>query len=101
MRWRTSPAADFPGISNRALPNHLDAVIDPGTWEIPTVFTALEDAGSVARDEMFRVFNMGVGMVVIAASRRCRRDHRQRPRCRCVGWVMGEVKAGNGEVVIA
>ena len=53
--------------SHRALNPRVDAVIDPGTWEIPSVFTVLESAGSVERGEMFRAFNMGVGMVVIAA----------------------------------
>ena len=56
----------LPGNLSRALPSNANAVIDAGTWEVPTVFSALEAAGKVPRDEMFRVFNMGVGMVVIA-----------------------------------
>ena len=53
----------LPGNLDRALPAHLDAVIDTSSWEIPTLFRELERAGGVARDEMYRTFNMGVGMV--------------------------------------
>ena len=65
MRWRTSPAAAFPGNLNRALPDTLDAVVDDGELggaeRLPRSSSA---RGEVPRDEMFRTFNMGVGMVV-------------------------------------
>jgi phosphoribosylformylglycinamidine cyclo-ligase len=90
----------LPGNLDRSLPEHLDAVIDSGSWEIPPLFTALEEAGAVARDEMYRVFNMGVGMVVVAL----RQDADEiigRARVTGVtGWVMGEVRTGSGNVVI-
>ncbi|HEY2852394.1 MAG TPA: phosphoribosylformylglycinamidine cyclo-ligase, partial [Gemmatimonadaceae bacterium] len=57
----------LPGNVNRALPSNLDAEIDTRSWEIPNLFTQLQRSGGVARDEMFRAFNMGVGMVVICA----------------------------------
>jgi phosphoribosylformylglycinamidine cyclo-ligase len=56
----------IPGNLNRALPAHLDAVVNTGSWTVPNLFARLERAGSVDRDEMFRTFNMGVGMIVIA-----------------------------------
>jgi hypothetical protein len=52
---------------DRALPKELDAVISVSSWETPNVFRVLMDAGSVAPAEMYRTFNMGVGMVVICA----------------------------------
>ena len=55
----------LPGNLDRALPPTLDAVVDTNSWQVPNVFRVLEEAGGVARDEMFRAFNMGVGMVVI------------------------------------
>ena len=90
----------LPGNLNRALPQTLDAVIDAGTWEIPAVFTVLESAGKVPRDEMFRVFNMGVGMVVIAPHTRADAIIGSARVAGIVGWVMGEVRPGRGEVVI-
>ena len=90
----------LPGNLNRALPSTLDAVVDAGTWEIPSVFTVLESAGKVPRDEMFRVFNMGVGMVVIAPRSRADAIIGSARVAGVVGWVMGEVRSGRGEVVI-
>ncbi|RDU34678.1 phosphoribosylformylglycinamidine cyclo-ligase [Neobacillus piezotolerans] len=48
----------------RMLPEGLGAVIARGTWEIPPVFSKLEQLGKVGQEEMYHVFNMGIGMVV-------------------------------------
>jgi phosphoribosylformylglycinamidine cyclo-ligase len=50
----------------RVLPKNTRAEIRVGAWEIPEIFHFLEEQGEVPADEMFRVFNMGVGMVVVA-----------------------------------
>ncbi len=55
----------LPGNVNRALPDTLDALIDSSRWEIPNLFRQIEQAGQIARAEMYRTFNMGIGMVVI------------------------------------
>jgi phosphoribosylformylglycinamidine cyclo-ligase len=55
----------LPGNLNRALPPTLDAVVDTASWQVPNLFRVLAEGGKVATDEMFRAFNMGVGMVVI------------------------------------
>jgi phosphoribosylformylglycinamidine cyclo-ligase len=57
----------LPGNVNRALPPSLDAVIDTASWTVPEVFRVLQEAGHVPRDEMFRAFNMGVGLVIVCA----------------------------------
>ncbi len=51
----------------RVLPENTHAEIRLGTWEIPEVFYKIQEWGEVETDEMFRVFNMGVGMVLIVA----------------------------------
>jgi phosphoribosylformylglycinamidine cyclo-ligase len=43
----------------------MDAQIRQGSWEIPEVFKFLQSKGNMADGEMFRVFNMGIGMVYI------------------------------------
>jgi len=91
----------LPGNLGRVLPSSLDAVVDSATWEIPPVFAALELAGSVPREEMFRVFNMGVGMVVIAARADADVIIGSARVAGVVGWIMGEVLPGTGQVVIA
>jgi phosphoribosylformylglycinamidine cyclo-ligase len=49
----------------RILPENCGAVIEKGTWDMPAVFPFLQEKGNVAEDEMYRVFNMGIGMVVV------------------------------------
>ena len=51
----------------RILPDGCVADIRKGTWEIPPIFRFLQEKGHVEEAEMYRVFNMGIGMVVILA----------------------------------
>ena len=57
----------LPGNVPRALPEGVEAVLDAGAWPVPPVFGWLARAGNVATDEMLRVFNCGVGMVLVVA----------------------------------
>lgn len=52
----------------RILPDECVAHIRKGTWEIPSIFSFLQAKGDVEEKEMYRVFNMGVGMVVVLSS---------------------------------
>jgi phosphoribosylformylglycinamidine cyclo-ligase len=52
----------------RVLPANCTAVINTGSWPVPKIFQYLEKKGPVKRSEMFRVFNMGIGMVLIVRS---------------------------------
>ena len=90
----------LPGNVNRALSKDLDAFIDAGTWEVPLTFSVLQDAGNVALDEMYRVFNMGVGMVVIADRADADAIIGSARVAGTVAWTLGEVRAGRGEVHI-
>jgi len=49
----------------RILPAGTAALIERDAWEVPALFTALETVGGVRADEMWRTFNMGIGMVVV------------------------------------
>ncbi len=49
----------------RVLPPTVDAVIETSAWRIPPLFELIGEAGDVPREEMFQVFNMGIGMVVV------------------------------------
>jgi phosphoribosylformylglycinamidine cyclo-ligase len=53
----------------RMLPDGCAAEIDLRAWSVPPLFRLLQERGSIARDEMFRAFNMGVGLVVICGAR--------------------------------
>jgi phosphoribosylformylglycinamidine cyclo-ligase len=91
----------LPGNLDRVLPSTLDAVVDLASWDVPPLFRALEKAGEVPRDEMFRVFNMGVGMVVIAAPEYADSIVRDVDAAGIGAWPLGEVRQGSGNVVLA
>lgn len=55
----------FPDNIPRILPPAVDAVIDRSAWTPPVVFRYLHERGKVDRDEMYRVFNMGIGFTVV------------------------------------
>ncbi len=54
----------FPDNLVRVLPKSVDAVIDRSAWPVPPLFRFLQERGRVDRDEMYRVFNMGIGLVI-------------------------------------
>ena len=49
----------------RILPDSTAAHFDSSTWHIPPIFTLLQERATISRDEMYRVFNMGIGMALI------------------------------------
>ena len=49
----------------RVLPKGLGMEIDYGSWEVPEIFKKMQTKGHIADSEMYRVFNMGIGMVLI------------------------------------
>jgi phosphoribosylformylglycinamidine cyclo-ligase len=51
----------------RSLPDGLGVQIDRTSWVVPQIFRLIQTAGIVSEQEMFRVFNMGIGLVVITA----------------------------------
>lgn len=50
---------------SRIIPEGLTALINIGAWEIPPIFSFLEKTGNISSNEMYDVFNMGIGMVVV------------------------------------
>ncbi len=86
----------IPGNLPRALGPGLGARVDTGSWRPPALFGVLERAGRVARAEMYRVFNMGVGMVVVIAPGEADGFvSRMRERGE-EAWIAGEVVVGSG-----
>ncbi len=90
----------LPGNLNRALPPTLDAEVDARSWTVPNLFAQLQRGGAVATDEMFRAFNMGVGMVVIAAPADAGAIITSAAAAGVDGWPLGRVVRGSGRVDI-
>lgn len=77
----------------RVLPEGLGALVDCGSWAPANVFRQLRDAGGVAVREMYRVFNMGVGMILVVAPER---EPAVLSALGSGGWPLGEVVEGSG-----
>ncbi|MGI9245870.1 MAG: phosphoribosylformylglycinamidine cyclo-ligase [Steroidobacteraceae bacterium] len=84
----------------RTLPKGLEAVIDARLWPRPAVFDWLQKAGNVARDEMYRTFNCGLGMTVTVPATEADRALAILRSGGETAAVIGEVRAGTREVVI-
>ncbi len=84
----------------RVLPEKCTAVIRPETWDVLPIFKLLQDGAGVSDDEMFRVFNMGIGMVLVVAPKSVAVVQAAATRSRIKSYVVGEIRKGKAEVVI-
>lgn len=90
----------FPDNIPRVIPDHLGAVIRQGTWTVPRIFSQMQKRGRVADLEMFRTFNMGIGLVLAVGKRSAERALRILQDSGQKSWILGELKAGVSGVQI-
>jgi phosphoribosylformylglycinamidine cyclo-ligase len=105
MRGQVRSIANVTGggmIENipRVIPEGCAVEIETGRWPVPPVFEALQAGGDVPRAEMFRVFNMGVGMTVVVPARAAEKACRILRRAGETAWAIGRVARGAREVRI-
>lgn len=72
----------------RILPEGLAARFDSRKWSVPPIFSLIQKMGKVDRDEMYHVFNMGVGMVVICSAADAGNVTEALPEARVIGEVI-------------
>ena len=90
----------FTGNIPRVLPKKCNVIINTQSWPKPSIFKALIDYGKVAFEELYEVFNMGIGMTVVVVPeaadtiiKMCRaKKHR--------AYIIGEITAGQGEILL-
>ncbi len=82
----------------RVLPEDCEAVIDTESWPRPPLFEVLATQGGVSRDELYEVFNMGIGMVLITSADAAEDVVRACRRARHRAWIIGELTKGKGGV---
>jgi phosphoribosylformylglycinamidine cyclo-ligase len=88
------------GNLNRALHDGVDARIKAGSWTVPPVFGFLQSRGSIADEEMARVFNMGVGYCLIVRPNFAASVKRQLEKSGETVFEIGEIVRGSGAVRI-
>jgi len=90
----------FPDNADRILPGNCDAVISTGSWEPDAIFRFLQENGGVANEEMYRTFNMGIGMVLVSDKSRAE-TIMQSPELEMYNPVLiGSVRDGSGKVIM-
>ncbi len=82
----------------RILPEGVAARIERGAWQVPSVFRFLQEAGEVPTEDMYRTFNMGVGMIVACGSENVDRVRETLLQAGEPSWVIGELIAGHRAV---
>ena len=83
----------------RVLPEGLGVKIEKGSWPVQPIFQKIQEKGRVKEKEMFRTFNMGVGMILIVSSRNAQQALALLKKKGQKAWIIGEVIQGNKEVV--
>jgi len=102
---RTSPPRALAHITGGGLPENLPrvlppgtrAVIDPQTWLRPPIFDWLQEQGNVARDEMYRTFNCGVGMVLVVPADEADSVIQAMTNAGETAWHIGQIEAGHSD----
>ncbi|NLX24946.1 MAG: phosphoribosylformylglycinamidine cyclo-ligase [Lentisphaerae bacterium] len=84
----------------RVLPKHVDAQFDRSTWETPPIFQFIEKEGSVDHEEMYRVFNMGIGYVLMVAAEDAEQTLSILKEKNQKALVIGKVIEGSGKSVL-
>jgi len=84
----------------RVLPKVCNAVIKKSSWPVPKIFTFLQKTGPVEEDEMFRVFNMGIGFVLIVSEDFANSIAKKLTRYGEQIYKIGRITTGTGKVIL-
>ncbi|HXI70465.1 MAG TPA: phosphoribosylformylglycinamidine cyclo-ligase, partial [Verrucomicrobiae bacterium] len=80
----------------RVLPKSLDVVIKKGSWDMLPVFKIIAEQSGVPDDELYQVFNMGIGMVSIVSADKANAVLKLIKAQKHKAWIIGEVVKGKG-----
>ncbi|MBR1697083.1 MAG: phosphoribosylformylglycinamidine cyclo-ligase, partial [Anaerovibrio sp.] len=83
----------------RALPDDMGCVVDTTAWEVPAIFKLLQKWGNVDWKEMYRTFNMGIGMVLIVSREDAEAIKADLKAKNEPVYEIGHVTTGNHEVI--
>jgi phosphoribosylformylglycinamidine cyclo-ligase len=77
----------------RILPTTCDGLVNTSSWTVPPIFRLIQRGGDISRDEMYQVFNMGIGMVLVVSE-----SHASEVLSQTKGKLIGQITAGSGKV---
>jgi phosphoribosylformylglycinamidine cyclo-ligase len=90
----------FAGNISRILPDNVDAIVDTSFWNPPGVFRAIKQLADVDSQEMYRVFNMGIGMVAVVEAKDIPFLKRTMKVPDCEVVPLGAIVSGSGKVIV-
>jgi len=85
---------------SRILPGNVNARINKSSWVVPKIFQLIQNRGGIEDKEMYRTFNMGVGMVLIAKAQAVQSIISALAEFKLKSWIIGEAVKGNKQVEI-
>ena len=88
----------IPGNLIRILPEHCQAKVDVSSWKIPRIFDFIQKAGNIESEEMFRVFNMGIGLILAVSKDQVDKIMNQLEHSGEKVFKIGEIVSGRKEV---
>ena len=80
----------------RVLPKSLDCVIKKGSWDMLPIFQIIKEKGGVPEEELYQVFNMGIGMVGIVSADKAEAALKFIKSQKHNAWIIGEIVKGKG-----
>ncbi len=88
----------IPGNLIRILPEGCQARVDISSWRIPRIFDFIQKAGNIKSEEMFKVFNMGIGLILVVPKKEAAKIRNQLNRSGENVFRIGEIISGKKEV---
>ena len=84
----------------RIVPRDKTLVIEKGAWFVPEIFRKIQRKGKIGEIEMFRTFNMGLGMVIVISPEDYAAAKKIFGKWKIDSWIVGSVDKGKGKVRI-
>lgn len=90
----------IPGNLSRVLPSSVDAVIEQDSWKVLPIFKFIQKKGNVPQEEMFKTFNMGIGLTVVVSPDDVERSIEILTKNGEKVYRIGQIVNGSGKVVV-
>jgi len=90
----------FYGKIPRIIPKGMCALLDKKSWSVPRIFKLIQKKGNVEEREMYKTFNMGIGMVLVVSPRDVSKTLAILKKSKLKSWVIGEIVKGKKKVKI-
>jgi phosphoribosylformylglycinamidine cyclo-ligase len=90
----------IPGNLIRIIPENKKCIIDKKSWQCPSIFDIIKKKGKISEKEMFNVFNMGIGLILVVDKNKLEKVLKVIRKYKFLFYIIGEIKEGEKEVKI-